>query len=68
MQHDSDPASRARTIASNNILNALFMVLAAGATMGMLAAGFSVPHVFLTIAVINALVAGYMFKYKRENP
>ncbi|MBY0406325.1 MAG: MFS transporter, partial [Rickettsiales bacterium] len=60
MQHDSDPQFRARTIASNNIVNALFMVLAGLATMGMLAAHFTVPEVFLTIGVLNAAVAWYI--------
>ncbi len=53
MQHESAPNSRARTIASNNVMNALFMVIAAVGTMIMLKAGFSIPHVFLTIAILN---------------
>lgn len=68
MQHESDPASRARTIASNNVINALFMVGSAIATVAMLEAGFSVPHVFLTVALVNLPVAACMFKYKRKNP
>ncbi len=68
MQHESDPAARARTIATNNVLNALFMVVAAITTMAMLAAGFSVPQVFMSLAVGNALVTAYMFRYKRKNP
>lgn len=62
MQHESAPESRARTIASNNIVNALFMVGAGLATMAMLAAHFTVPQVFLTIGVINAAVALYIMK------
>jgi len=65
MQHDSHPESRARTIASNNIVNALFMVVAAIATMLMLKASFTVPQVFLTIGVLNGLVAVYIRKLKR---
>lgn len=66
MQHDSDPNSRARTIACNNIVNALFMVLAAIATMLMLKAEFSVPQVFLTVGVVNALVAVKIMRLKRS--
>jgi acyl-[acyl-carrier-protein]-phospholipid O-acyltransferase/long-chain-fatty-acid--[acyl-carrier-protein] ligase len=61
MQHDSDPASRARTIASNNILNALFMVASALATVAMLKAHFSVPQVFLSVGLANAPVAAWIF-------
>ncbi len=62
MQHDSDPESRARTIATNNIVNALFMVGAGVATMAMFAASFTVPQVFLAIGVANAAVAAYIMK------
>lgn len=62
MQHDSDPQSRARTIASNNIINALFMVGAGVATMAMFASHFTVPQVFLTMGVLNAGVAAYIMR------
>ena len=39
MQSKSEPDHRARTIASNNVVNALFMVAASVATAGLLAAG-----------------------------
>ncbi len=64
MQHDSDPEFRARTIATNNIINALFMVIAAVATLLMLNEGFSVPQVFLAMAIGNAAVAVYLFVRK----
>ena len=60
LQSRSDADNRARTIAANNIVNALFMVAAAAATTAMLAAGFSVPQVFLAIGVVNAGVAIYI--------
>ena len=60
MQHDSDPNSRARTIASNNVINALFMVVSAVVTMAMLDAAFSIPHVFLTVGVANIAAAVYI--------
>lgn len=64
MQHDSDPAYRARTIATNNVINALFMVVSAIATVAMLKAHFTVPQVFLTVGVLNALAAIYMLKLR----
>lgn len=57
MQQRSAPAHRARIIAGNNILNALFMVAAAAMGAGMLAAGFAVPQLFLATALLNAVLA-----------
>ncbi len=50
-----------RTIAANNILNALFMVAASAMAIGLLQAGFSIPELLLLTAVLNALVAIYIF-------
>ncbi len=50
-----------RTIAANNILNALFMVVASALAIGLLQAGFSIPELLLLTAVLNALVAIYIF-------
>ncbi|PLX74414.1 MAG: glycerol acyltransferase [Azoarcus sp.] len=61
IQSRSEQAHRSRIIAGNNILNALFMVVAAGMGAGLLAAGFSVPQLFLVTAVLNALVALYIY-------
>ncbi len=57
LQSRSEVSHRSRVIAANNIINALFMVTGAVAATGMLAAGFSVPHVFLALAVGNGVVA-----------
>lgn len=62
LQQRSEKAHRARVIASNNVINSLFMVVAALATMIMLSMGFSVIDVFLTIAIANAGVAIYICK------
>jgi len=59
IQSRSEPAHRSRTIASNNVLNALFMVISAVGTMVMLALGFDVTQVFLTVALLNTAVAVY---------
>ena len=60
LQSRSEVTHRSRTIAANNIMNALFMVAAAIGTIVMLKLGFSVPQVFLVVAVMNALVAIYI--------
>ncbi len=60
LQWRSEGAQRARTVAANNIMNALFMVVGAAAATAMLAAEMSVPSVFLAIAVANGVVAIYI--------
>jgi 1-acyl-sn-glycerol-3-phosphate acyltransferase len=52
---------RARIIAANNILNALFMIVSALLTGLMLKAGFTIPQVFLAVGLANAVVAAYIF-------
>ncbi|PKO56164.1 MAG: glycerol acyltransferase [Betaproteobacteria bacterium HGW-Betaproteobacteria-21] len=61
IQSRSEPAHRSRVIAGNNILNAFFMVVAAGMGAGLLALGFSVPQLFLVTAALNAVVAVYIY-------
>ena len=52
---------RARIIAANNILNALFMIGASLSAGLMLAQGFSIPQLFLAIGLANAVVGAYIF-------
>lgn len=60
MQTRSAVELRARIVAANNILNALFMVAGALAAAGLLDAGVSIPTLFALAALINALVAFYV--------
>ncbi|MDP1557995.1 MAG: acyl-[ACP]--phospholipid O-acyltransferase [Nitrosomonas sp.] len=60
IQNRTEEAYRSRTIAGNNIMNALFMVVSALGVSLMLARDFSVTEVFLTIAILNSLVAIYI--------
>ncbi|MHB1947463.1 MAG: acyl-[ACP]--phospholipid O-acyltransferase [Gammaproteobacteria bacterium] len=62
LQIRSDKAHRARIIASNNVMNALFMVVAAVVTLLMFQLGFTVNHVFLATAIGNAIFAIYICK------
>lgn len=55
-----------RTIAGMNIVNALFMVAAALLAMLLLKAGFTIPQIFLATALLNALVAAYIFSVVPE--
>lgn len=61
VQHRADRRHLSRIIAANNILNSLFMVLAAIMALGLLYAGLSIPQLFLVLAGLNALVAAYLF-------
>ncbi|HNB45497.1 MAG TPA: MFS transporter, partial [Burkholderiaceae bacterium] len=61
IQLRSQPTHRARIIAANNILNALFMIVSSLGAGAMLGAGFTVPQVFLATGLLNALVGAYIF-------
>ena len=61
VQLRSDPAKRARIIAANNILNALFMVVGAFAAAAMLGGGLSIPLLFAVAAICNAAVAVFIY-------
>jgi hypothetical protein len=66
MQSRTEKAFRARIIAANNILNALFMVVASLMAAAILKAGLSIPELFLTVAVMNAAVALFIYKLVPE--
>jgi 1-acyl-sn-glycerol-3-phosphate acyltransferase len=55
-----------RTIAGMNIMNALFMVAAALVAMLLLKTGFTIPEIFMATALINAMVAIYIFSLVPE--
>ena len=61
IQLRAQPTHRARIIAANNILNALFMIVSSVMVGALLAAGFSIPQVFLITGLLNAAVAFYIF-------
>jgi len=62
MQARSEPSHRARIIAANNILNAIFMVVAAVLAAILLKAGLSLSELYLVVGIMNAVVAIYIFK------
>jgi 1-acyl-sn-glycerol-3-phosphate acyltransferase len=66
IQTRCDPRHVARTIAGTNILNALFMVGAAGVALVLLDHGFTIPQMFLVTALLNACVAIYIFSLVPE--
>jgi 1-acyl-sn-glycerol-3-phosphate acyltransferase len=62
VQSRSDVSRVSRVIAANNILNALFMVVAAALSWLLLnKAGLSIPGLLLATALMNAVVAIYIY-------
>ena len=58
---------RARVIAANNILNALFMVVSAIVTIVLLSvAKLTIPELFLVVSLLNIAVNTYIFKIVPE--
>ncbi|BCQ70608.1 1-acyl-sn-glycerol-3-phosphate acyltransferase [Pseudomonas protegens] len=58
---------RARVIAANNILNALFMVVSAIVSIVMLSmVQLTIPHLFLVVSLLNIAVNVYIFKVVPE--
>ena len=66
IQTRCDPKHVSRTLAGMNILNAIFMVAAAGVAILLLGQGFSIPEMFLVTALLNAAVAVYIFSLVPE--
>lgn len=66
IQTRCDQKHVSRTIAGMNILNALFMVASAGVAILLLGQGFTIPELFLTTALLNAVVAIYIFSLVPE--
>lgn len=60
MQVESDPKECSRTVAVNNIINAIFMVVAGIAAAVMLKVGLSVLQIFMVTAALNLVAALYI--------
>lgn len=61
VQMRAQPTHRARIIAANNILNALFMIASSLIAGALLQAGLDVPQIFLLAGLANAVVALHIF-------
>jgi acyl-[acyl-carrier-protein]-phospholipid O-acyltransferase / long-chain-fatty-acid--[acyl-carrier-protein] ligase len=57
IQRRSDEAARARTIAAGNVVNALFMTVAALVSAVLLGFGLTTPDLYLVLGIMNAGVA-----------
>lgn len=61
VQSRSDRETRSQVIAGNNVINSLFMVVASVMLMGLYAMKFTIPQIFLILAVMNAITAVYIY-------
>ncbi len=61
VQQRSEAAKRSRIIAANNVLNALFMVVATGFSLFALSSGLNIAELFLVMSLMNAAVAVWIF-------
>jgi MFS family permease len=68
IQQRTDLSDRSRIIAGNNILNALFMVVSAGAVMACYEIGLTIPQMFGLIGLLNAVVSTAIFGALPEFP
>ena len=66
MQSRTEPAYRARIVAANNILNAIFMVIASLMAAAILHNGLSLPELYLVVGIMNAAVALFIFRMVPE--
>ncbi len=61
IQSRSKPSHRARIIAANNILNAMFMIVSSLTAIVLFSFGVTIPQLFLVTGLLNALVAIYIY-------
>jgi 1-acyl-sn-glycerol-3-phosphate acyltransferase len=67
IQSRTAASERARVVAANNILNALFMVLSALLSILLLSLfGLSIVQLFLVVSLLNLAVNAYIFKVVPE--
>ncbi len=67
IQERSDEKRRAQVIALNNVMNAIFMVVSAIVAIVMLSLiKLSIPEYFLVLAIMNGVVAFYIFQQVPE--
>jgi 1-acyl-sn-glycerol-3-phosphate acyltransferase len=66
IQSRAEKTHVARIVAANNILNAIFMVVASILAAGLLSAGLTIPQLFLVTGMLNAAVAIYIYRLVPE--
>jgi len=60
IQSPREKSHQSRIIATNNIMNALFMVISALFSLFLFSLGFNIPQLFLATAILSAVVIAYL--------
>ncbi|HTU62730.1 MAG TPA: 1-acyl-sn-glycerol-3-phosphate acyltransferase, partial [Polyangiales bacterium] len=66
IQERAEPTARARVVAGNNIMNALFMVIGSGLLATLFARGFDAHGVFLVLALLSVAAGVYIYSLLPE--
>lgn len=66
LQERSERKIRSRIIASNNILNAMFMVISSLLLMFLYSVPFTIPQIIFIFALLNLIVAFYIYSVVPE--
>jgi 1-acyl-sn-glycerol-3-phosphate acyltransferase len=66
LQGRSEADARARVVAANNVMNAVFMVVGSVMLAGLSALGVTPPQILLVLAGANLLVAAYTYSVVPE--
>ncbi len=66
VQQTAPKHQMSRVISTNNILNAVFMVIASGLAVAGLSLGLTIPELLLLTAILNAFVAAYIYSLVPE--
>ncbi len=66
LQKRSAEATRSRVLAGNNIMNAVFMVVASAGVIVFHALHMTYPQIFLTLAISNLLIAVWIYSIVPE--
>lgn len=66
MQEHSPAKLRSRIVAGGNVMNAIFMVASTIMLIGLYRLNISIPHIIILMAILNAVVASYIFNLLPE--
>lgn len=66
LQSKSESGQRSQVIAASNVMDSVFMTLAAVISAVLLHAGFSITDLFMIMATLNLCVAFYVFRSVRD--
>lgn len=60
LQIESEEKHRSRVMAANNVINSLFMVLAAGALTGLMHFKLTIPRILVLMGILNLFMLFYL--------